>query len=264
MIQQERIQTAPSYFDGIILKPLRNSGITAWVAGGSLRDYLIGIKPSDYDLFFPNQNEFQKAVNHFESVGAENIFESENGKKYRLGDNVFDLVKKFHNNAVDILKTFDFTAAQFSTDGQKLYRGQGSFKDLDGRNIVINKNKDREETVRKVLNNGFLLKYFNKGFKMPPQEVSSVTRVIKSWNAEDASKMTDLFKVWGSSPDVFKNADAVSSGEGLPEPEPQPQPQPQPQPEPEPEPIIPEKKDWVPWILAGMVILLSIVSENKQ
>jgi len=246
MITQEKIDQAPAYFDDIILKPLRDSGINAWVAGGSVKDYLIDTKPVDYDVFFSNKNDFQNAVNHFNSIGADKIWESDNGIKFKLGDNVVDLVKKFYKNASDLINNFDFTVSMFATDGKNLYAGKTSFKDLDGRNIVIHKITNPDSTVKRIL------KYFKKGFKIKSEEVSKLTNIIQ--NGGD-----------------FRNASATqqTSGDSVPDDTVIDHTAPPPPPPPPPDggggSVAKDNSDvmdWIPWILAGMTTLLSIVSED--
>ena len=255
MITQQQIHEAPYYFDGIILKPLRDNGITAWVAGGSVRDYFMGVEPVDYDLFFPNKNEFQKAVNHFSSFGQP-IWESDNGVKFKIGDKVFDLVKKFYKSASDVIKNFDFTVAMFSTDGKNLYGGKTSFKDLDGRNIVIHKVTNADSTLKRVL------KYFKKGFKIKSTEVSKLTNEIRNNGYFRNASATDASSGEAMCDAGFTMIDGVCIKDKTTV---------------VPMPVIPGagtgnsggtksvalEKDWIPWILVGMTTLLSIVSEKK-
>jgi hypothetical protein len=183
---QEQINSAPKYFDDIILKPLRDNNINAWVAGGAVRDYFMGVTPTDYDIFFPTSQDLQKCQDFLKSAGAEKVWESNNGVKYQYNGRVFDLVKRFYTSASDILKNFDFTVSMFATDGKNLWGGKTSFKDLDGRNIVINKVTNPDSTVKRVF------KYFDKGFKINKFQINKLANQIKNDGTVSFGGATDV------------------------------------------------------------------------
>jgi tRNA nucleotidyltransferase/poly(A) polymerase len=57
-----QFDNAVERFGDIILNELKEKKITAWVAGGIVRDYFLGNKmTSDFDLFFPDEKNFKKA-----------------------------------------------------------------------------------------------------------------------------------------------------------------------------------------------------------
>jgi hypothetical protein len=161
------------YFNNLILKELKDKGINCWVAGGVLRDYFSDIPlNSDCDIFFSNINDFNKAKNYLKFRGATTIWESENGMKINYNDNTYDLVKIFTNNPSETINKFDFTISMFATDGQKLYYGDSSFKDLKDKQLVINKISNPLSTFKRVL------KHYRKGFTMSANETKKLYATI--------------------------------------------------------------------------------------
>lgn len=57
-----QLENAVARYGKIILTELKEAGIKTWIAGGALRDYFMAVKiTTDYDLFFPNETEYEKA-----------------------------------------------------------------------------------------------------------------------------------------------------------------------------------------------------------
>lgn len=161
------------YCNNLILKELKDKGINCWVAGGVLRDYFSNkTKPSDCDMFFPSINDYNKTINYLKSKGAETIFDNENGTKVIYLNNTFDIVKIIFKNPSDTINNSDFTVTMFATDGQKLYYGDNSFKDLEDKKLVINKISNPLNTLIRVI------KHYKKGFTMSPDETKKLYATI--------------------------------------------------------------------------------------
>jgi hypothetical protein len=179
------------YFNNLILGELRRNGINAWIAGGVLRDYF-SEKPlkSDCDIFFPNINEYTKAKNYFTSKGGKIIWESENGTKVTYKGNTFDLVKIFTPNPLATIGRFDFTISMFATDGNDVYYGNNSLKDLQDRKLVINTIVNPLSTLKRVL------KHYKKGFTMSAEETKKLYTSLNNLPYDDTD---DLLNANGSS-----------------------------------------------------------------
>jgi tRNA nucleotidyltransferase/poly(A) polymerase len=79
-----QFDNAVERYGKIILTELKDSGINCWLAGGALRDYFAGIViKTDYDIFFPNDEEYQKCAKFFKDKEAIVIWESDNGMKVK-------------------------------------------------------------------------------------------------------------------------------------------------------------------------------------
>jgi len=179
MIYKTNNSDAPSYFLNIILGEIYTQGITCWLAGGCIRDYFMGVKPIDYDVYFPNENEFNKAKSYLNSVNAKIDWESDNGIKFYYNGIVLDLVKIFSNNPEDTISRFDYTVCMLAVDHNTLYFGENTLKDLEDRKLVINTITNPKSSLKRAL------KYYNKGFTMSALEASKLYDVIKDMPKQD-------------------------------------------------------------------------------
>lgn len=169
-----QFQNAVLRFSDLILQELKDAGVTCWVAGGSLRDYFMGVLvKTDYDLFFPNEMECEKAMVYFKAKGCEVKWESENGSKVEYNGKTFDLVKKYFATPKDTIDAFDFTVSMFAVDSENVYYGESSFIDLAKKQLMINKITYPASTMSRAF------RYYNKGFKMCLGEMKKLYEAIR-------------------------------------------------------------------------------------
>jgi hypothetical protein len=162
-------------YNKIILSEFKEKNIKCWIAGGAIRDYLAGFKiKTDYDLFFPNQNEYDKAKAFFITNNAKVKWESENGMKVVYNKRTFDLIKKFFDNPQSTIDAFDFTVSMFAVDSEKFYCGETSFMDLAKRQLMINKITYPASTLSRTL------RYYQKGFIMCNGELKKIVEAIQN------------------------------------------------------------------------------------
>lgn len=175
-----QFENAINRFNSLILKELKDAQINCWIAGGSVRDYFTGItKASDYDLFFPSEEEYLKAKNYLNEKNAIVKWESNNGIKVLYNNNTFDLVKtRFFATPEDTIREFDFTVSMFAVDGNKVYHGETSFIDLSKKQLMINKITFPESTLYRAF------KYYKKGFTMCAGEMKKIIEAIKNMPKE--------------------------------------------------------------------------------
>ena len=118
-----------SHFEKLILGELKNEKITCWVAGGAVRDYFMGVViHTDYDLFFPNKLNYDKAYSYLNDVGGEIKWESANGCKIVYKNRTFDLVKKFFDDPQSTIEAFDYTVSMFAVDTKSLFWGNSIYR----------------------------------------------------------------------------------------------------------------------------------------
>ena len=61
-----QFENAVNRYKSMILDDLNKKGIKCWIAGGSIRDYFMGVPiKTDHDLFFPDLENFNKAKMFF-------------------------------------------------------------------------------------------------------------------------------------------------------------------------------------------------------
>jgi hypothetical protein len=170
-----QLDNAVERYNKIILTELKEAGINTWIAGGTIRDYFMGVKiTTDYDLFFPNEEEYEKAKNFFKDKEAEVKWESENGMKVRYNGRTYDLVKKFFETPQATIDAFDFTVSMFSVDSERVYHGESSFIDLAKRQLMFNKITYPASSMSRAF------RYYKKGFSMCQGEMKKLVESIQS------------------------------------------------------------------------------------
>lgn len=175
-----QLDNAVERFGKIILNELKEVGVNCWVAGGSLRDYFSGLNvKTDYDLFFPNESEFEKAKVYFKSKKCEIKWESDNGMKVIHNGKTFDLVKKFFPTPLESINAFDFTVSMFAVDINKVYYGESSFIDLSKKQLMINKLPFPASTLSRAF------RYYKKGYSMCKGEMKKLVEAIQGMKKQD-------------------------------------------------------------------------------
>jgi hypothetical protein len=193
-----QFDNAVERYGKIILTELKESGINCWLAGGALRDYFAGIViKTDYDLFFPNDDEYQKCAKFFKDKEAIVIWESDNGMKVKYNKRKFDLVKKFFPGPQETINEFDFTVSQFAVDTEKVYYGETSFIDLAKRQLMINKITFPASTMSRCF------RYYTKGYVMCQGEMKKLFEAIQ----DTPKEVPDI------NPNDQNDQEEVSSGE---------------------------------------------------
>lgn len=176
-----QFDNAVQRYGKLILNEMKEAGIKCWLAGGALRDYFMGVPvKTDYDMFFPNEIEYEKARMYFKAKDCEIKWESENGCKMKYNGNTFDLVKKFFPTPQDTIDAFDFTVSMFAVDNEKIYHGETTFIDLAKRQLMFNKITYPASTLSRSF------RYYKKGFTMCLGEMKRLFDAIQETPKEEA------------------------------------------------------------------------------
>jgi hypothetical protein len=167
-------------YNEIILDELKKAEIKCWLAGGALRDYFMGVPvKTDYDIFFPNEKEYEKARTYFKAKEAEVKWESDNGMKVKHNGKTYDLVKKFFSDPQTTIEAFDFTTSMIAVDTEKVYHGETTFIDLAKRQLMINKITYPASTLSRAF------QYYKKGFTMCLGEMKKIIEAIQEMPKEE-------------------------------------------------------------------------------
>lgn len=194
-----QFENAVKRYNEIILNELKKAEIKCWLAGGALRDYFIGVPiKTDYDIFFPNEKEYEKARIYFKVKEAEIKWESDNGVKVKHKGKTYDLVKKFFPDPQTTIEAFDFTVSMIAVDNEKVYHGESTFIDLAKRQLMINKITYPASTMSRAF------RYYKKGFSMCLGEMKKLIEAIQ-----------DMPKPELNSEGGDQTGENVSSGEDL-------------------------------------------------
>jgi len=179
-----QLTNAVERYNRLILSELKQANITCWIAGGALRDYFAGVKiKSDYDLFFPNEENFLLAKIYFETNGGTIKWESENGVKIYFNNRTYDLVKKYFPSPKETIEAFDFTVSMFAVDTENVYHGESSFIDLAKRQLMINKITFPASTLSRAF------RYTKKGYGICLGEMKKIIESIQDMPKEKPEEM---------------------------------------------------------------------------
>lgn len=195
-----QLENAVERYNKIILSELNDQDINCWIAGGALRDYFMG-KPikTDYDIFFPNEEEYNKASEYLKSQDCTIKWESDNGMKVIHNGKTYDLVKKYFDSPQHTIDAFDFTVSMFAVDTEKLYYGETTFIDLAKRQLMINKITYPASTMSRAF------RYYKKGFQMCLGEMRKLIESIQDMPKEEPNENNDEQPEDLSSGDGFFN-----------------------------------------------------------
>lgn len=170
-INNTRTNRCRSYFDELILKELSNYEV--WIAGGAIRSWFANERLSDVDLFFPDEIERNKALEHIKGLGSEVTFENENVTKIRHKKYIIDFCKKYFDSPVTSIENFDFTVAMFACNRESFWCGEESFMDLASKRLAINKIPFPQSSLMR------LQKYIKKGYWMCSEEAVKFTAALQ-------------------------------------------------------------------------------------
>jgi len=171
----------------LILQELKDVNVVCWIAGGAVRDYFMGrgVK-SDYDIFFPDEVNYNRASVMLKGLKAEVVWESENGMKLKYKDKKFDLVKKFFDSPQSTIDAFDFTVSMFAVDYNKVYHGETSFIDLSKRQLMINKITYAPSTLSRAF------RYKEKGFNICQEELKKIILSIQKMGIPEPEPIIEV------------------------------------------------------------------------
>lgn len=183
-----QLDNAVKRYKKIILDELYEKNIKCWIGGGAIRDYFMGVPiTTDHDIFFPNEDEFNKCLSYFKDNNCKIVWESDNGVKLKHNDRTFDLVKKYFPDPQSSINEFDFTVSMFAVDAEKVYYGKTTFIDLAKRQLMINKITYPASTLSRAF------RYHTKGFKICLGEIKKIIEAIQDMPKEEKkSKGVDL------------------------------------------------------------------------
>lgn len=174
-------------FNQLILSELTEHDIKCWIAGGAVRDYFMGNRiTTDYDIFFPNEIEFNKTKLYMTSQSATVKWESDNGCKMYYNGHTFDLVKKYFKDPNETIYAFDFTVSMFAISNTDVFFGPSSFIDLAKKQLMINKITYPASTLSRSF------RYYTKGFTMCKGEMKKLFEAIQKHPIENIDENSEV------------------------------------------------------------------------
>lgn len=131
-----------------------------WIAGGAIRDSLLGVEYSDVDIFGKTEDLIEFTKNNL--TGTKQVFDSQYVKTYIRDGVKIQVIFRDYTNILACLDSFDYTICMLAYDGDKLYADSNALIHLFNRRLVINKlNPDfvvsSLERLQKYIQKGFTI-----------------------------------------------------------------------------------------------------------
>jgi len=168
---------------------------------GAVRDYFMGkFRSLDYDIFFPNEEEYEKVKQWLIDGDGEIKWDSDYGTKIIYGGHTFDLVKKFWSTPQETIEGFDFTVSMFAVDQSNVYHGESTFIDLSRRQLMFNKITYPGSSMKRAF------RYYEKGFKMCGGEQTKLFMAVRYSKPDQESAPISTPNTIVDS--LFRNGDA--------------------------------------------------------
>lgn len=172
-----------------LISPHCNLQSGPWVAGGSVRKVWQGRSwhKQDIDFFCNGATQFSQLKHDIERIGKiTNVYKTNNAHTYTISlthgrdSSIFDvfaiepnenetnreikiqlICKRWYNSAVHVINEFDFTVAQFVTDGFTILTTPQAIEDCKTNKINLNPNHTNSVSLRRII------KYSAYGFEIP-------------------------------------------------------------------------------------------------
>lgn len=166
------------------IKPFLDLGLVssrAWLAGGALRSLIDGSPIADYDMFFTNEMAMRVTEEKLFELGAKRVFRHKHNKliTYRYGDLKIQLIGvSFHSTMEDAIKRFHFTAAQFITDGYRIFTpSRENIKHALKKKLVLSNNDLPHTPVATIK---AICKYKDKGYDVNDASSMLVKKLLEA------------------------------------------------------------------------------------
>jgi hypothetical protein len=170
-------------------------GDKAVLAGGSIRDSLIGVKPSDYDIFVNDLLEIEELQKRL-FPKHKCVHDSVSMKTLKLHDEKVQIifkeqVKGSNNLSFDTINMFHFTMCQFSYNQSEknILCGSESLVHLYEKKLVVHKlnNPNALDTFRSMQ------KYIKKGFTICNGGILEIVNSIRSISEEELTNQIEFY-----------------------------------------------------------------------
>jgi len=170
------------YFDKLIIKDMPKD-IEFWIAGGSVADaFTKGKVNGDIDMYFPNQENFDKALKYFSEKG-EIVYDEENSVKIKTSNFEVDLVKNFSPSKESTVADFDYTVCTGIVDRDGVYFTKEFMYALKNKKLQVNSLCNPIGAVKRIK------KYAKRGYDLSNVELQKIVNKIA---------MTDVDELYAS------------------------------------------------------------------
>ena len=165
-----------------------------WIAGGAPLDFYRGVEPRDYDLWFPDDENFDKVAQTFSLHGAvlqratksTAVYDFHYSKSEAIKDGTWELVRNYFDSADETVDFFDFTVAGIAVGHDYITYHEKFFEHFATKTLGINSTRYSLNTLRR------LPKYVQKGFMPVDQDLERLAEAISNVDMDDEDQ--NIFK----------------------------------------------------------------------
>lgn len=154
-LKEDEYPLIPSVGVRCIAKAIKvNMETGPWIAGGSVRKNYHGMEQgdSDWDFFFRDIEQFNAACSKLKNLNIPDIYTSEQAITFKYDNTVIQLIRNnFYNTPEDVLDYFDFSVAQYLTDGYTYILGDHTLSDHDNKRLRYLQPSIRKGIMSRIL-----------------------------------------------------------------------------------------------------------------
>lgn len=157
-----------------------------FVAGGAIRDILLGSEPRDFDIYFEDESEQKRIVELYKKAGGVVVRESPNTQTLSMHlqptkqfsnppkNLKFDCIRKTFGTVHDILDSFDFTICCAAVKPGVFHHHSDFFQHLLTKSLYFNCIQNDVVVIRRMA------KYLRKGYFIDSTELVKAIECIRN------------------------------------------------------------------------------------
>jgi len=158
-----------------------------WIAGGAIRDSLMGWKPDDIDIFGVSDAELNAFIEKLQ--GWEQVYNTDKLKTYRKDGWKIQVIFRTFENRERCIDSFDFTITQFAYNGTDIMLNPEGILHTQRKRLVVHRlNPDFVvDTLRRVQ------KYAHKGYWICSGGLLEIVTVIRGITDEQVKQNIEFY-----------------------------------------------------------------------
>lgn len=163
-------------------------GTDCWMAGGAIRDSLLGVIPSDIDIFGTSKEQLDDFIKN-NLTSAKKIYEDNYVKSFIFGEWKVQVIYRFFKNIDETLDSFDFTICQFAYNGESILCNPESLIHLFSKKLVVHKLNPKfcVDSLRRMQ------KYIKKGYSICGGGINDFVNTIRAADKEEIKQQLDYY-----------------------------------------------------------------------
>ena len=170
-------------------------GENFYIAGGFFKDIVNNRTPKDVDLYFRDQESFDKVHKFVEKSGAQLVYANKNAICYKTAAKLtIDLIHRQFRSVEDTLNTFDFTAtkaALYKQNGEYYITKDKNF-DKHTKNFVLEYSDSTEKTTSSIER---VTRYMKYGYQPTRKCLITLIESIKNHELKNYSSSEIFDKI---------------------------------------------------------------------